>query len=196
MLESTHFVRIIQWERYSIESYLLDVNLLFPIIQSHAEMKVDSKGVLLNLLRDLAMEQLNDEVIRRVYEELEPENCELRNKDIIGKSFEDCASMLFNKIDSVRQSIKDLERNSWTTNFSARCQNLEKELRADWETNWKARCNSKRLFKDLQKRQKLKVSVAFMKSTIMKEMRLNTTEDWKLMKSLLSQAIDRAESIN
>lgn len=195
-LESTPFVRILQWERYSIESYLLDVNLLFPIIHSHAEIKVESKGVLLNLLRDIAMEQLNDEVIRRIYEELEPENCELRNRDIIGKSFEDCASMLFDKIDSVRQSIKDLERSSWTTDFSTRCQNLEKELRADWETNWRARCNSKRLFKDLQKRQKLKVSVAFMKSAIMKEMRLNTTEDWKLMKSLLSQAIDRAESIN
>lgn len=197
-LTSTLFVRILQWERYSIESYLLDVNLLFPIIHSHsnAEVRVESKGALLNLLRDLAMEQLNDEVIRRTYEELEPENCELRNKDIIGKSFDDCASMLFDKIDSVRQSIKDLERSSWTTDFSTRCQNLEKELRADWETNWKTRCNSKRLFQDLQRRQKLNVSVAFMKSVIMKEMRFNTTEDWKLMKSLLSQAIDRAESIN
>jgi hypothetical protein len=188
-LTSTALVQVVQWDRYSIESYLLDENLLFSILNRYAAVQVESKGALRNLLRDLAIEQLADEVVRKVYAGLEPENCGVRSKEIVGKPFDECAALLFNRIDSVRQAVISLDQVSWTQEFIKACQKLELDLRDDWDTNWKKRCNAKRLFKDLQARQSLKVSAAFVKAEMMKEMRLAKTEDWRVMERLLMQSL-------
>lgn len=187
-LGSTARVRIIQWDRYSIESYLLDENLLFPVLNRYAEYPVESKGALRNLLRDLALEQLSDEVVRRVYSELEPENCGLRSKEVASKPFAESANLLFDRIERARQAISSLDRSPWVEMFIGRCSKLERELREDWDTNWRQRCNSKRLFRDLQARQKLKTSMASMKVEMMREMRLAKNEDWRVIESLLVQA--------
>lgn len=188
-LESTQFIRTLQWDRYSIESYLLDENLLLPVLNRYAEIKIDSKGALRNLLRDLAFEQLTDEVVRRIYAPLEPENCGLRWKELTGKAVEDCAGILFDRIDRTGKAITRLERSTWTNDFVHQCKKLETELREDWESNWRKLCNGKRLFRDLQSRQKLKASVSFIKAEMMKEMRLAKSEDWRVMESLLVQSV-------
>ncbi len=141
------------------------------------------------LLRDVALEQLTDEVVRRVYSELEPENCGLRNKELSGKSVNECADLLFDRIERLRNSIAPLNRESWVKDFSERCEKLEQTIREDWEVNWRMRCNSKRLFKDIQSRLKLKTSVSFIKAEMMKEMRFAKSEDWRVMESLLAHSV-------
>lgn len=188
-LASTQFVRTLQWDRYSIESYLLDENLLFSVVNRYADAKVESKGALRALLRDLALEQLTDEVVRRVYSPLEPENCGLRSKELVGKSAIDSANLLFDRIERTKNSIGGLNRADWIRNFSEECEKLEREIRDDWETNWRKRCNAKRLFSDLQARLKMKASAAFIKSEVMKEMRFEKSEDWRVMESLLVQSL-------
>lgn len=188
-LTSTQFVRTLQWDRYSIESYLLDENLLFSVINRYADTKIESKGSLRTLLRELALEQLSDEVVRRVYSPLEPENCGLRSKELVGKSPTECATLLFDRIDKTRKSISNIDREEWIKKFTSDCTKLDGELREDWETNWRKRSNAKRLFNDLLSRQKMRTSISFIKAEMMKEMRFEKSEDWRVMESLLVQSI-------
>jgi len=190
-LNNTECVRILQWDRYSIESYLLDESYLFQILNRHTDTKIDSKGSLRTLLRDLAMKQLTDEVVRRVYTPLEPENCGLRNKEITGKSFADSANLLFNRIEKTQKAVIALERDNWINNFLNQCKEIEKELREDWEKDWLKRCNAKRLFKDLQSHQKLKAPISSIKYEMMKEMKYARSGDWQIMENFLVDSIKK-----
>jgi hypothetical protein len=143
----------------------------------------------MSLLKELAMEQLNDVVVAKVYANLEPGNCGLRIKDNRGQSFEDYSSLLFDRIEKLQIEVKSLDRASWSQDFIQKCKILEEELRDDWDTNWKKCCNAKRLLNDLQSRQKLKVSISALKTEIMKEMRLQQTEEWRIMNSQLVDKI-------
>jgi predicted ATP-dependent endonuclease of OLD family len=195
-LVSTPLVRILQWDRYSIESYLLDENILHPLLKQYANIAVESQGSLRNLLKELAMEQLSDEVVSKVYEKLEPENCGPRRKEVIGKSYVECSSLLVERIIRVKESVQSIESISWTQDFITKCKNLEQELRHEWDMNWRTLCNSKRLFTDLQARQKIKVSVSFLKCEIMKDMRREKTTDWSHMENLLIQSIKQIHETN
>jgi predicted ATPase len=189
LLKSSNFVRTLQWDRYSIESYLLDENLLFDVVNRHAETKVESKGALRTLLRELALKQVTDVAVRRVYTGLEPENCGLRPKEVIGKSSAQCAEILFERIERLRGMLEPLSRAAWTESFVSACSQEEQRLREDWDTNWRKRCNAKRLLRELQAQLRVCVSVGFLKSEMIKEMRFAKSEDWRVMESMLVQSI-------
>ena len=94
-LKNTKFVRVLQWDRYCIENYLLDETLLFDLINKYAENKIVSKGELRNVLRELAFRQITAEVVRNIYVPLEPENCGLRARELANKTIDECANILF-----------------------------------------------------------------------------------------------------
>lgn len=188
-LQSTSRVRTLQWDRYSIESYLLDENLLFEVVNKHAETKVESKGALRALLRELAMNQVTDEAVRQVYAPIEPENCGIRPKEIVGKSTAESADLLFDRIEKLRTALAPLDRAGWIADFTKSCTERETVLRDDWDTNWRKRCNAKRVLKDLQAHLRVKAALSFLKSEMMKEMRFAKSEDWRVMESMLVQSV-------
>jgi len=188
-LQSTSLVRTLQWDRYSIESYLLYENLLFDVVNRHAEMKIESKGALRTRLRELAMGQVTDEAVRQIYTPLEPENCGIRPKEMIGKSAAESATVLFDRIEKLRGVLEPLDRTRWITEFTQSCAEREKVLREDWDTNWRKRCNAKRVLKDLQAQLRVKAAISFLKSEMMKEMRFSKSEDWRVMESMLVQCV-------
>ena len=49
--------------------------------------------------------------------------------------------------------------------------------------------NGKRVFKDLQARYRIKTSVSYLETEMIKEMRYSRSEDWRVMESMLSQSI-------
>jgi hypothetical protein len=188
-LQSTSLVRTLQWDRYSIESYLMDENILFDIANRHAEAKIESKGALRTLLCELAMSQVTDEAVRQVYAPKEPDNCGIRSKEILGKTTAESANILFDRINRLRSSLVSLDRSQWIDDFMKSCADRERALREDWDTNWRKKCNSKRVLKDLQGRLRIKVSLSFLKSEVMKEMRYAKSEDWRVIESMLVQSI-------
>lgn len=188
-LQSTSRVRTLQWDRYSIESYLLDENILFDVVNKHAETKVESKGALRTLLRELAMNQVTDEAVRQVYAPKEPENCGIRPKEIVGKSVAESADLLFDRIEKLRMSLAPLDRSGWIADFTKSCAERETVLRDDWDTSWRKRCNAKRVLKDLQAHLRVNAAISFLKSEMMKEMRFAKSEDWRVMESMLVQSI-------
>ena len=188
-LANTQLVRVLQWDRYCVENYLLDEGLLFDIVNRYAENKIPSKGELRNMLRNLAMEQLTTEVVRNAYAPLEPKDCGLRIKELSGQSIEQCAELLFDRIEDAKNAIAGLDRASWVASFVEQCKETERSLREEWETNWKKHCNAKQVFKALQARQKIKVALSQVKLDMIKEMKLAKSEDWRVMESLIVQSV-------
>lgn len=188
-IQSSRLVRVLQWDRYSIESYLTDESVFFDVLCRYCSIRPESKGALRAELKELALAQTGDEAIKRVYAAREPENCGIRPKEIASKSPADAAEVLFSRLKRVQQTLATLDHDSWVSEFSQECERSASVLRAEWDDSWRKECNSKRLFKDLQARYQAKVSIGFLKAEVIKEMRVRQTDDWKILQTLIREAI-------
>jgi len=192
---STRFVKVLQWDRYSIENYLTDESVLYDILNKYCKKKLTSKGQLRAEIKELALTQTNDEAIRKTYLAKEPDNCGLRPKEVFSKTFADAASILYERLQSVKESLATLDRNSWIDEFTSECQRTANELCADWDDSWRKECDAKKLFKDIQAKYDAKTSISILKEEAMREMRLRQTDDWKLLQVLIREAISTSNQM-
>lgn len=188
-LSSSALVRVLQWDRYCIENYLTDESILFDVLQRFAQTKPASKGELRASLKEMALSQTTDEAVRRAYASREPENCGLRPKEVIGRPTIETATSLFDRLERARNSLKDLDRSTWTESFMSDVDTLSSTLRADWDDTWRKECDGKRLLRDIQARYQLRVASSFLKAEVVREMRNQQSDDWKILRTLVSQAV-------
>jgi hypothetical protein len=189
-LQSSKFVRVLQWDRYCIENYLIDESILFDVMSRYCSVMPKSKGELRMELKDIALAQADYQAIRMVYSKVEPENCGFRPKEINSKTANEAAELLFDRLLRVQKSLANLQRDVWVGDFVNECKSLAESLRSEWDDSWRKECDAKRLFRDLQARYQAKVSVGVIKIEVMKEMRMRQSEDWKIIKSLIGEAIN------
>jgi len=191
-VQSTRFVKVLQWDRYCIENYLTDESILFEVLNRYCSEKPESKGALRADLKEMAIAQTGDEAIRKSYIPREPENCGIRPKEVFGKSAVEAAELLFARLERSRESLEALQRESWIANFVQVCDETAKAMRAEWDDSWRKECNAKRLFKDIQARYQAKISTGFLTAEVMKEMRVRQTDDWKVLQTLIREAISQS----
>ena len=191
---STRFVKVLQWDRYCIESYLTDESVLFDVLLRYCTVKPESKGSLRSNLKEMALAQTGDEAIRRTYLTREPENCGIRPKEVFGKPAREAAELLCARLQRSQESLAALKPDSWVAGFVQECDRTAAALRADWDDSWRKECDAKRLFKDVQARYQARISIGFLKAEVMKEMRVRQTDDWKVLQTLLRDAISQASS--
>jgi AAA15 family ATPase/GTPase len=100
-LTSTPKVQIQQWDRYCLENYLIDPDILCDVVTR--EYKTDqwptSRGDAMKLFSRVANKQLRALVIEEVYKSLKYQNAECRAPDKNSNSFEDAAAVLFDRLE-------------------------------------------------------------------------------------------------
>lgn len=191
---STRFVKVLQWDRYCIENYLTDESVLFDVLSRYCSVKPESKGALRSSLKEMALAQTGDEAIRRTYLTREPENCGIRPKEVFAKPATEAAELLFARLERSRDLLATLQRESWIADFVQECEGTAKMMRAEWDDSWRKECDAKRLFKDIQAKYQAKISLGFLKAEVMKEMRVRQTDDWKVLQTLIRDAISQSAS--
>ena len=63
-MASSGYVRCLQWDRYCVENYLLDGQILFDLISQYAAKKPESRGTFEAALRQAGLAQLTGIVVR------------------------------------------------------------------------------------------------------------------------------------
>lgn len=189
---STRLVKVLQWDRYCIESYLTDEAVLFDVLQRYCTTKPESKGSLRATLKEMALAQTTDEAIRRTYLQREPENCGLRPKEVLSRTATEAADILFTRLQRAQESLAALKRETWTAEFVQESNQVAATLRSEWDDTWRKECDAKRLFKDVQAKYQARISVGMLKAEVMKEMRVRQTDDWKILQTLIRDAISQS----
>ena len=146
-----------------------------------------NKGEVVNLLKSLAMRQLDDLVSEAVYSGYKYSGVGRRPTDVLGKSFSDCADALFDRIDVAKGELCSLDRSAWTKEFVAACEAKRLEMAPLWDVSWRELCDGKRLFQDLQKSVPLNMSLLSFKKRVMLFMRIADppSENWRSVEGLL-----------
>jgi hypothetical protein len=181
--KSSKFVRIIQWDRYCFENYLLDEKILFDIIVAQSRQVPASRGTFLNDLKELALAQLNDTVITRVYRRVEPDNPGMRPSEISGKDFSGAGEILVQRLLEIRNQTTPIASEEWIKCFVSTCEAERATLMDEWSSDWKKKCNGKRLIQDLYKRYEIRIDPLTLKKRIIRQMQSETTEDWRVVES-------------
>jgi hypothetical protein len=190
-LRSSDAVRVLQWPRRCMENYLIDVDVITELMKKSdiVNSPVADEGDVSTLFRELAFLQLDEIVAREVYERYDYQSPALRTPDVERRSLGDIATALYDRLSAAKSSLKFTDGAEWQRSFVADCEKRKAELISTWEAKWRELCDGKRLFSDLQRKGLLRVSAATFKRRIIQHMKDTTSENWRLVESLLKGLI-------
>jgi predicted ATP-dependent endonuclease of OLD family len=187
-LESSPSVRVLQWKRRCAENYFLDTDVISALLKDPdiAKNPFASEGEVRRLMRTLALQQLTLIAAREVYTSYNYQNASLRTEDFRGTTISELSETFFKRASAARSSLPSESRSDWTARFVVQAEARCKELQATWEAKWPELCDGKRLLSDLHKAAQLKLSEAAFKARIIRGMRDTMSENWRLVRDILT----------
>jgi hypothetical protein len=190
-LTNSATVRFLQWDRRCLENHLFDIDVITDLLKGREldGQKITNVGQVEALLRSLADEQLDDFAVRRVYHGYGYQDQGLRSDDLKDKNLSQVGNTLFGRIEAAKQSICNLEETSWKDKFLTDVATKRAELKTTWDTTWQIECDGKWLFRSLQKRVQLNMSLLIFKKQIIGRMRQNKSKLWETVNNKLSELI-------
>jgi predicted ATPase len=193
-LKSSTAVKIQQWTRRCAENYMLDTDVITSLLKdpSVTRAPVESEGDVRKLMRDLALEQLDNVAAREVYSSYQYLDASLRAEDFKGASVETLASAFYDRMAAARASIADISKDQWTSRFVADVAQRRQSLVEVWEAKWPEICDGKKLISDLHKKSSMKMSESVFKARIVRGMREASSENWRLVRDILTNLLKQA----
>jgi hypothetical protein len=185
-LSSSKHIQILQWNRYCIENYLIDIDVIYDVLRepdfADASQR-KSKSELNTLLKKLAENQLIETVAKEVYEASHYEDPGFRASEARGKDFAKIGETLASRLETIFTQVNALDRESWIAAFTAQCETRLAADRQPWDENWASLCSGKRLFEDLRRNVQLKKSIESFKLRIIERMRSDKSDLFQIMKA-------------
>lgn len=191
-ITSTTLVKVLQWDRYCLENYLIGSKVLYDELTELGSTDLGSRGTFDNKLKKIALQQLNEVVAKKVYASNSPEGTGLRAKDVEGKNFSEMAEILSGRLRVLKSEIGDYIDSEWKKDFIGKCENKHKELLPTWNESWIKLASGKRLIDDLYKEYTINTSKLVLKRKLAKRISIEKTEDWTLVKSKILDALSGA----
>ena len=188
-ISSSPLVRVLQWDRYCLENYLINRKLLFDELQDSGVTTLVSRGSFETRVVELALLQLNEVVAKQTYSDLEPENPGLRPSEIARKSYAQIAAILGGRLALIQNSLGAFESRGWIDQFIARCEKNDSQLRPRWTEDWFKLCSGKRLIDDIYREFPVKKGKYDFKRRLARRMKSEQSEDWTLVRSKLRDAM-------
>ena len=188
-VDSTEMVKVLQWDRYCLENYLINRKLLFDEMTETGVPDLGSRGTFEQRVVDLALGQLNEVVAKEIYSKLEPENPGLRSSEVVRQSYENIAEVLSGRLEEIHGSLADFDKEEWKQEFVRGCNDRHAELEERWREEWMKLCSGKRLFDDLYKEYTIRSSKFDLKRRLARRMRGEQSEDWTLIRSKMRDAL-------
>lgn len=187
-LQSSKSIKILQWERRCLENYLIDLDIITNLLTNEEITKKPFKslGEVTKFLKDLALMQIVEIAARKIYANYGFEGPSLRLSDVKGETLESISGNLWSRLTVIKKQVTNLSEEPWKGKFESDCQAEVKNLQSIWDIKWIEECDGKRLFADIGARGDLKMNVRNFKKRVANEMKNNQTENWKIVKSLLS----------
>jgi hypothetical protein len=184
-LSSTRLVRIHQLKRYCIENFLLNENIVFDLVTSHAKKPVESRGQFPATLKELALAQTREVAIWETYvaKNLQPKG--LRREQFADKEAKHVATEIANDLAESSQRLNGFDPKSWIDEFVNAADVRERELRQLWASNWKEPCNGKTLIDALYVRYEIAMKKTEFKKEIIRRMAAEKSDDWRILNDVL-----------
>jgi predicted ATPase len=190
-LGNSELVKILQWDRYCLENYLLDPDSIYDVCQQAGfKHPPESRGKLRQMMKNMAFEQLRALAGRQIYEALEPENSGWRPKETGAcENFSQMAEVLISRLLSIQHEVSKLDKEPWKHQFVKACESKYEELKALWEEKWESESDGKRVLMQLHRGFETNVSLVEFKRRIAIRMSEQPSETWRIVDNFLAALV-------
>lgn len=185
-------IHVLQWSRYCLENYLIDVDVIGALLQSkeYVVTPLKTQGDAAALLKRLAMCQIDGRAAKSVYAEMNYQSPGLRMSEIKGASLNEIADGLCHRLVEIKMQLSSLEEASWKSDFIKKCEEKKGEIEKIWDSNWLTECSGKQLFSDLQTTIQLKCSLLkFKRDVLMRMSQTPPKEGWSTIETHLKRLL-------
>lgn len=180
-------VRLMQLNRYCLENFLLDVDILTDLSRvaefsdSPKRTPTDMRAV----MKSLAMAQLDEHAARQVFQEMGLEKVGFDMDAVRQKGPDGVAAALGSEIDRMQQMFCELKDKGFDTDFVSRFNSKKAELEPIWDEKWPERCNGKQLLEELRKGGHFKGDLLKLKKAVIARMRERGTDAYNSLDKML-----------
>jgi predicted ATPase len=190
-LKSSKTVRVLQWDRRCLENYLIDLEVLTPILKDQDTLTdpLPNQGEVSKLIRELAMSQIDEFVARQIYLKYRFDDAVIVADLLRSKTLEEISDTISQRIIRIKDKIIPLSLPEWKTTFLKECEELKAQQTLVWDARWPELCDGKKLFSDLIRQRHFKISPLKLKKRIMLGIKVVPTASWRSIESLLKQLI-------
>ncbi|MDH3690731.1 MAG: AAA family ATPase [Gammaproteobacteria bacterium] len=187
---STPLVKVVQWDRYCLENYLLNLQILYDVFNGTPNVDLPDRGIFANKVKELAKRQIRPIVARQIYEPDRPRSPGLANEDL-SDDYADMAEILAKKLTSLRSSVSKLDIDAWKVNFLKAVDNKHTEVDEQWDTGWAELCDGKKLLEVVCREYSVNRDRTEIKKDIVRRLRDQQTVEWQNVDKKLREAITR-----
>jgi predicted ATPase len=186
---SSELVRILQWDRYCLENYLINKKCLYDELLENKVAGLGSRGTFESRIIDLAMVQLDEIVAKEVYSGMEPDNPGIRPAEIERRSCRDIGGILAARLSRIQEALHDLDSAGWQSAFVEKCDAKRAGLVEQWQEGWVRVCNGKRLIDDLYREYAIHLNKVELKRRLIRRLKRDGAEEWTLIRTKLMDAL-------
>lgn len=190
-LNNTAHVRLFQLDRYCLENYLLDCDILTDLSRnnSFSDTPINNITEMQNILKTTAMSQLDEFVARSVFKDLGMENIAFDMSVMKQNKPELIAVDLHSQITTIMANIETICGTGFDDKFINIFNNKRMTLKSEWENKWLNLCNGKRVLENMRSAGHIKGDLLRIKKAVVQQMRVNRSPDYRLLESYLLELI-------
>ena len=182
-LKSTENVKIIQWDRYSFENYLLNLNILYDVVKSQNPTDFPGNRAEFNKsIKEWAFSQIEQIAFYEIFFEQIPTNINITKKELKDKNLSEISRIVGSKIEALKDEIEKIEISDWSDEFRILIEKKIEDMKLDWEENWKTKCKGKELLLSIYQKYNLTNYKEFVMNLV-KTNKIDDTEEWQILKN-------------
>lgn len=182
-LHSTEHVKIKQWNRYCLENYLIEPEILYDTVRQDLKPKQwpETYSDALGLFVQLAKRQLKGRIVQDTFSKLSLQDVRLRSDDK-KDSFLDSASSLFTKLKLFREQVASIDENVWIQDFVAKCDRRLEEENSAWANDWMEKCSGKQFLLDVYSHAMPKADITTFKRSLLAAHKQQKSQSWEQLR--------------
>lgn len=190
-LRDTKNVKIIQWDRYSFENYLLNIEIMYEAIR---ELRGDdfnsNRADFKKKVKELAFTQIEYLVIRDVTGRLVPQSITLSAKECEDTAIENIGGILSQKITKSKELLDSYNVVDFQKDFISKYNSGKTDMEEDWDENWNKKCKGKELLKMIFKHFGLSHYKEFIRTLIHLNMK-KKSEEWQIVNNKIDPILQK-----
>ena len=190
LFSNTNHVRVLQLERFCLENYLLDEEILTDLSRDKdlSSMPQGTITEMSKLIERLAIEQLDEFVARKVFVKMGLEAVCFNMNLLRANSSLGVAAALKHQINNITFRLSALNpdfEDSFTREY-----NVERSEESQiWKNRWKELCDGKKVFEALRRDNVFKGDLQRLKRRVVAEMRVKQTETWHALQDMITSLL-------
>jgi len=187
-LTSTEKVKLLQWERYCLENYLLESDSIYEVLKESSSVCGDlTRGSMLARIKETAFSQINKIACKEVVSSYLSDSNYIKITEIVTDNPEQTVSNLFSILKTVSTSTAKLHGEVTSDEILKKIKDKITQINDEWQSKWVNSSDGKLIISELHREYKVQLSLLDFKKKIMELSRAQNYENWKLIESKIKE---------